>query len=480
MDDTPSPSVEALLTRLADSVRFGVIPRIEDDFVRAELFSLYSILKILAGNVSQLTLERNEELTRLTRALPDINHLAAMDNDGLREVLASRVGDKGAHKNELIREFNDADSVTGVAALVSPRAAPSVSSGVQTWGSLSNETDVLSRLLCGLLDAPAGSHVDYSWNTEGFAAETVTATIVSAKGDSRKVVIRAQWPERPLSALFLSPHDQLGLLNGLREHSDVTVPAVYGVLTESDGLGTDAIVMEFVDGDIPTNWTPSGRQLMQHLRDAGALDFYLKDLHALQAAPWRHFDVQAFHRQPDSISRYAEKIEVWAGAYHSARLRPDPLLEETIEILRSHDSSKDAEVLVHGDFRPGNTIYRSSGEQLSTCVIDWSDATIGDLHEDLGVAVMWAHRDDQGRAMGLAQSEALISSYRELSGVEIGVRQLLDAELLATFRRCVGFHLLARNWLDRGGDIRMARAWLALTEDRRHLNRLIKELERIS
>lgn len=485
MSEESRATLETLFARLAESVRHGVIPRVDDEFAKAELYSLTSILRILASEMPTLADKRAAEHAQLAQLLESLGMGARGDGDDLRAQVGAAIRAGDAALARAARQFSADDSAIGFAALVSPGGAESAaqprSTASATWRSLHAETTTLSPLLCEMVGIPADSNVDYAWNTEGFAAETVTATLHRQGAGLHRVVIRAQWPERPLSSLFLRPHDQFALLSGLRETAALRVPKVHGVLGPEHGLGTDAIVMEHVEGRIPTNWTPSGKKMMEQLRDAGALGCYLADLAALHSSPWPTYKVSAFAAHSNPASRYEAKVTVWADAYRRAVLRPDPLMEEVVQALLEHDGARDTEVLVHGDFRPGNTIYNGGhdGTALSTCVIDWSDATVGDIHEDLGVAVMWAHRDDAGLAMGVGAPEQIVEGYAALTGASVDERRLVDAELLATFRRCVGFHLLARNWIDRGGDIRMARAWLALAEDRRQLNRILGVLEKV-
>jgi aminoglycoside phosphotransferase (APT) family kinase protein len=158
--------------------------------------------------------------------------------------------------------------------------------------------------------------------------------------------------------------------------------------------------------------------------------------------------------------------------YHEVALRPDPLIEEVLAYLRDQLPSPDGLVVVHGDYRPGNIIYDPQTLRRQA-VIDWDGVHLGDYHEDLGQILAWPFRDTSGLACGLFDDEELLELYEQRSGRPVSRAETHYYEVAATFRRYMGFCVLARSWLDGGGDVRMARAWLALSNDRVQLARLL-------
>lgn len=472
------PNLEVLLGRLSESIRNVIIPTVSNTFAVAELYSLASILRMAAEEVRELESQHLQEFVELRTLL----ETAGVDSGGEQEELRRRLCAAIAEQPDFrartgveagLGKFRRADSTRGLAALLSPRRQPWKSVPVTGWRSLRQIQPQLSSELTRVLELKNVQAINYHWNIEGFAAETITAEIVDMSGRSTRVVLRAQWPERPLSRLLLPVQEQSILLNGLSMVTGLRVPRVLGVIPSSPGLGVNILVVEHVEGVIPTNWTPKGRQVMESVAEVGALKNYGTDLGCIQSLNWRLLNVPSFGTPGNPSKRYRNKVKVWVDVYRESILRSDPLMEEVICALDEHDATTDSEVLVHGDFRPGNVIYTASREGMRTCVIDWADATIGDWHEDLGVGLMWAHKDDQGRAMGLAAADELIEIVQNEVGRTVDPRKLINAQLLAAFRRCVGFHLLARSWIDHGGEIRMARAWLALSQDRRNLALLL-------
>lgn len=110
-------------------------------------------------------------------------------------------------------------------------------------------------------------------------------------------------------------------------------------------------------------------------------------------------------------------------------------VRRVLEDSATERASGDADVVLHGDFWPGNILWR---EQAIIAVIDWEDAAVGDRLADVAgcrVELLWHH--------GQAASEGFVEHYARLSG------RALDAVRLATWELYVASAGLA--YMDRWG-----------------------------
>lgn len=137
-------------------------------------------------------------------------------------------------------------------------------------------------------------------------------------------------------------------------NSNAVVPKVYDLI-EIDGA--PAIIMERLDGESMLEriqrWPPSARRLASTL---AGLHHELLGRHATT---------------PLKDTRTGSRYCILAST-----LLSDSLKERVVAIL---DMLSDGDSLCHGDFHPGNIIYR--GDVSYT--IDWSGASRGDFHADI-------------------------------------------------------------------------------------------------
>lgn len=179
------------------------------------------------------------------------------------------------------------------------------------------------------------------------------------------------------------------------------VPLPRGHEASGTILPTPFIVTDFVEG---TNELPPERREAAATRMAEEL----VRLHRLGAGDRR----LAFLLRRDPLSRREIATERAAEEDHE--------VEQTIrEALRPHWPLPQSEaVLLHGDFWPGNLLWRDG---RLAAVIDWEDACLGDPLVDLGPArleLLWA--------WGEAAAEGFTGDYERLSGRALDRLPLYD------------------------------------------------------
>lgn len=463
------PDLFAFVQELAGTVRARLVPEASSRYLAAELNSLASILRILAESGPGLTDATEEDRRDLDDLLNRLGHPPGTlaDQVVLRRRLVDlmREGlDDGAHTAVL--DYVRRDLQRGLPGLLPAGRAGQPVRPAGEPPSRPAGSELRSRVEHALATLPSvGELRAVERATEGFGADTAVCT-VGATG--RRIVLRIQWPGLPLTAMLQPVDVQAAALRALGERG-LPVPPVLGTFAPDGPLRAPALVTGYVEGVVPTTWTADGRALTERLA-RHAWRGFVGDLVRLHAIPWRQTGVW-----PDAVAggvdRQRARVRRWEAIYRDAELVPDPLVEEVLSRLLDDIPPATETTIVHGDYRPGNIIY---GDDLSVrAIIDWDGVTVNDYHEDLGHLLAWPWRDRNGLACGLASGDALLEEYAGLSGRAVDRNALAYYQLQSTFRRYLGFATLARSWFDRGGDVRMARVWLALAKDRHELGRLL-------
>ncbi len=212
-----------------------------------------------------------------------------------------------------------------------------------------------------------------TWELKGGVSAQVTALeIEQPDGQSKKMIVRQHGPVD----LKTNPQvaaDEFKLLRILQA-AGLATPAPYYLDRTGEIFSTPYVVIEYVDGRTefaPANLAGFLLQLATHLSSIHRIDCSNLDLSFL----------------PQQEKVYTEKL----------RERP-ARLDESIDEGRIRDTlervwplpQRNASVLLHGDYWPGNILWRDG--QL-VAVVDWEDAKVGDPLADLAssrLEILWA------------------------------------------------------------------------------------------
>lgn len=213
-----------------------------------------------------------------------------------------------------------------------------------------------------------GSKLLRAWDLKGGISAQVTALeILLANGEKRKIIVR-QHGEMDLKQNPRIAVDEFKLLN-LLHSAGLPVPAPYYVDPSCELISKPYIVIEFIEGNIvssPSNKFELISQLATHLANIHRVDIANFDFSFLPIQ-------QAIHnRIPKEISE----------SLYLDRIRN--------ELEKAWPLNKNNDVLLHGDFWPGNILWK---EGQLTAIIDWEDAAIGDPLSDLSnsrLEILWA------------------------------------------------------------------------------------------
>ncbi len=232
-----------------------------------------------------------------------------------------------------------------------------------------------------------------AWPLAGGVSAQVTALEVERPQDQRRTLLVRQHGAIDLQH---NPHiaaDEFRLLAALHAHG-LPVPAPYYFDESGQVLPTPYIVLEYIEGDTgiaPGHVAGAMPQLAAQLARIHALDCTALDLGFLpdqQEALGKRLRVRPA-RLDDSLSEGRIR-----AALEAAWPLPQPR----------------EPVLLHGDFWPGNTVWRDG--QL-VAVIDWEDAALGDPLSDLADArleLLWA--------FGAEAMHTFTAHYMALTGAD--------------------------------------------------------------
>jgi aminoglycoside phosphotransferase (APT) family kinase protein len=220
----------------------------------------------------------------------------------------------------------------------------------------------------------------------------------------------------------------------------VTVPRPYGHF--ADLGGREAFAMERLEGE------PVGRRVVQKPELAAAraaLPVQMADelarIHAIDPARLEFLpgarDARPLQRSLDVLEAQLDKVG-----------EPHPAIELGLLRLRRELPEDGPRVVCHGDFRVGNLMVGVSG---LVGVLDWEFAHVGDPREDLAWPMVraWRFGRDELRLGGIAQPDAFLARYAELTGRRVTAGELRIFELLGNVRWAVGALTQARRHLAR-------------------------------
>jgi aminoglycoside phosphotransferase (APT) family kinase protein len=299
---------------------------------------------------------------------------------------------------------------------------------------------VMSRWLSTVLPGGVTPQVtvESGIDATGMSSETI---ILTGRWEQDGTPVEQRWVARvaptaedvPVFPSYRLDH-QFEVMRRVGELTDVPVPPVRWLETTGKILGKPFFFMDYVDGVVPpdvmpytfgNNWFADApaerRRELQHstvevlaklhsIPNAAITFSFLSDAQAGHTALRRHFD--------------------WVRNWYSFAV-PDigrsPLLERTFDWLQAHwphDVAAGEPVLLWGDARVGNVLYR---DFRPVAVLDWEMVTLGPRELDVAWMI-FAHMVFQELAgwatlPGLSdvmREDDVRATYRRLTGVELG------------------------------------------------------------
>ena len=201
--------------------------------------------------------------------------------------------------------------------------------------------------------------------------------------------------------------------------SEVPVPHAHLLCADESVIGQMFYVMDYVPGRVPAErgmpgYTTTDRRDMYHEM--------AKVLGKLHRIDYQSAGLESFGKPNAYVSR---QVRRWAGQYTASKIEECRPMDELIAWLPENDPDDGYSSIVHGDYRPGNIIFRNDSPKLAA-VLDWELSTIGHPLADLGYFFM-PHRVDaattpyglQGmdlEQLGIPSETALLKTYASSAG----------------------------------------------------------------
>lgn len=261
----------------------------------------------------------------------------------------------------------------------------------------------LERWLSSTWNEPvAVSVVHYS--TAGARRRNLIFDVLNSKHTGRYVATIL-----PTSDISLMSMEDEAAVRTLARASGVRAPAIVGVCSDEEWLGSDFFVSDFVDGEtIPrrvlrlVDEHGTGSLVVAQIGDA------LARLHAIDSSL-----APVALRPAGDVVRSA-----MAGVKDAmdAMIRPEPAFAYAFRWLRENlPPEPERRSVVHADVRTGNVIVDDAGLQS---ILDWETSKIGDPMEDLAWTCtrMWRFGRDEFEVGGLGTIDTLRSAYVDAGG----------------------------------------------------------------
>ncbi len=259
-------------------------------------------------------------------------------------------------------------------------------------GGLSNETVLFTA----------------AWNEDG-----VTVT--------RGMVARVQ-PDGPGVFPDYDLHKEATVISALADHSPVPVPAVYYYEESPAIFGAPFLVMQRVDGRVPTDDPPftAAGWVLELTAEQRELMWKnsIETLAQIHSVDWRAAGL-GFLDSPEHHSGLDACLAHWRRTFEwAAEGEPNPTIEAALAWLEDNRPDDEQTVLNWGDARVGNIIF---ADDLSVAaVLDWEMVALGCREQDLGwwAFLMRHHTDGVGLPLpqGIPDREVMLDQYAQFTG----------------------------------------------------------------
>lgn len=266
-------------------------------------------------------------------------------------------------------------------------------------------------------------------------------------GNGTQYVLRKKPPGTLISQTAHAVEREYQILHALSTKTDVPVPKVYLLCTDTEVLGTPFYVMQFLQGRIFSDNLL--RTVNGGVETTRQYYFSIVDtLAKLHKAPFREIGLENYGKQGGFYERQIRRLfqvsKAQASVTDDAGVPVGDLysLRTSIEWFK-RNLPKDEITLVHGDFKLDNMVFHPSQPKVIG-MLDWELSTIGHPLSDLANLLLpWYTPDvfpkgmalmDAERPLGVPEAEEIIREYCRLTGREYPIKNWDFCVAFAFFR----------------------------------------------
>jgi aminoglycoside phosphotransferase (APT) family kinase protein len=230
------------------------------------------------------------------------------------------------------------------------------------------------------------------------------------------------------SVLETDRRSEFAVLRAL-EKSGLPVPRAFWLDADGTFLGRPSLVMQRCEGANDHFVLEGGISQLALGERVALARTYTDTLARLHRFDWRAAGLGEALASPGEQAARAAVAE-WGAVLERQLLAPAPELVAIRCWLEEHCPRAQATVLVHGDWKPGNSLVR--GAELGV-MIDWETAHLGDPLEDVGWVTNPLRRREH-LIPGHWERGDLIAHYARASGFEVDPEALRFWNVLACFK----------------------------------------------
>jgi aminoglycoside phosphotransferase (APT) family kinase protein len=194
--------------------------------------------------------------------------------------------------------------------------------------------------------------------------------------------------------------------------TEVIVPKMYLFCDDPSIIGTDFFVMEMVEGRVTPDVTLPNFTAKERV---ALYDHFIEMLARLHRVDYQSVGLGEGFGRPGNY--FERQISRWSKQYVFSKTEELETMERLMKWLPDNIPSGDETVVVHGDYRIGNTIIHPTEPRI-VAILDWELSTLGHPLGDLAYCCMHYYNELENEKaltpLGIPTEKEFLARYCEL------------------------------------------------------------------